>query len=176
MNKFMKISPEQFLTDTAQNYPEYKYDNIKLPKRATKYSAGYDFFAISDFCIMPGMTKKIPSGIRVKLNTNSVLLVMPRSSLGFKYKLKLDNTIGVIDADYFDAKNEGHIWFSMTNMSSDKVLSIRAGEAIAQGIIVKYETAEEEKVTTTREGGIGSTNVVNNEKKPTVVEPKVEAE
>lgn len=154
--KFYKISKNQFSADNMNN--QCKYEDIKLPERATKYSAGYDFFAPFDFVIMPGHSLKIPTGIRVALDEDKFLMIVPRSSLGFKYKLKIDNTVGIIDSDYFNAKNEGHIWLSMTNMSPDKPVVIKKGDAICQGIVLKYYTLEDDNSTNVREGGIGSTN------------------
>lgn len=86
-----------------------------------------------------------------------VLLILPRSSLGFKYRLRLDNTVGVIDSDYFYSDNEGHIFVKITN-ESDKELSINANTAFAQGIFVKYYTTCDDNVDTIRNGGFGSTN------------------
>ena len=157
VNQFFKISRKQSDIDFPVNMG-MKYEDIKLPKRATKGSGGYDFFAPFDFTVTPGHSIKIPTGIRVKLNSNCVLLCVPRSSLGFKFKLKLDNTIGVIDSDYYYSDNEGHIWVSMTNMSSDKVLNIKKGDAFMQAIIVPFMTTVDDNATGIRNGGMGSTN------------------
>lgn len=157
-NKFFKISKRQFETDIHSMCSICKYEDIKLPERATKGSAGYDFFAPWDFTVMPGHSIKLPTGIRVRLNDDNVLLCVPRSSLGFKYKLKLDNTVGVIDSDYYYSDNEGHIWVSMTNMSSDKVLNVKKGEAMFQGLILTYNTVADDNATGIRNGGMGSTN------------------
>ena len=163
--KFCTVSEEQFIKDTEEfeglNKGKAKelYENINMPKRATKYSAGYDFFTYVDLVINPGETKKIPTGIRCKINDDFVLLIAPRSSLGFKYRLQLDNTIGVIDADYFNAKNEGHIFIKVTNDSkSNKVLELKAGEAFAQGLFMEYGITEDDDVNEERVGGFGSTN------------------
>lgn len=153
-NKFYKISRKQFEKDGIKT----NYEDIKLPKRATKKSAGYDFYAPFDFDLNPGHTIKIPTGIRVRLNDDAVLIICPRSSLGFKYKLKLDNTIGIIDSDYFYSDNEGHIWASLTNMSSDRVLSIKKGEAFMQGLIMNYGIVVDDEAEGIRNGGFGSTN------------------
>lgn len=155
-NKFFKISHEQFLKDNMN--AQCRYEDIQVPKRATKGSAGYDFYAPFDFTITPGHSLKIPTGIRVRLNDLTMLAIVPRSSLGFKYKLKLDNTVAIIDSDYFYSDNEGHIWISMTNMSSDRVLNVKKGERFCQGIILPYAITEDDDVTTVRNGGMGSTN------------------
>lgn len=165
MNKFEKISKEQFEKDF--NYEELvgfgivyfnkvDYEDIKLPVRATKCSAGHDFFSPVDFTLEPGRTIKIPTGIRVLLDDDKFLAIVPRSGLGFRYRLQLDNTIGIIDADYSGSSNEGHIWAKITN-DGKKALTIAKGEAFAQGIIMQYFTTEDDNVTATRDGGFGST-------------------
>lgn len=156
MNKFEKISYEQYFADSG-NIQEI-YDDIKLPKRATKHSAGYDFFMPTTLSLAPGGYFIIKTGIKCQLDPDKVLLIAPRSSLGFKYKIHLANTIGVIDSDYYNnEKNEGHIMIKICNGSSEKV-RIEKGEAFAQGIITQFFTAEEEEITTERKGGIGSTS------------------
>lgn len=159
MNKFEIISIERFENDFL-GMPGVTYADIRKPHRATKYSAGYDFYSPLDFKLESGETIKIPTGIRVSLDTDKVLLVVPRSGLGFKYRLQLDNTIGVIDADYYNSDNEGHIWIKITNDSKEgKVLHINKGEAIAQGIILKYETTIDDESDGIRNGGFGSTSL-----------------
>lgn len=153
--KFYKISSDRAQIDNLDLY--LNYNNIKLPKRATTGSAGYDFYAPFNITIDPGQTKKIPTGIRIKLTNSTVLLIFPRSSLGFKYKLKLDNTVGVIDSDYFNSDNEGHIWVSMTNMG-DRTVNIKKGEAFCQGIITSFYVTDDDNTTEERNGGFGSTN------------------
>ena len=104
--KFEKVSYEQFYKDFKETFPLYSdneikdiYDNIKLPKRATTGSAGYDFFSPIDITLRKNETIKIPTGIRAQIDDGYVLLMFPRSGLGFKYRLQLNNTIGVIDSD-----------------------------------------------------------------------------
>ena len=160
MNKFEKISINQFNKDFGCPGGRHYYD-IRLPKRATEFSAGYDFYPPYhyDVIIPPGQTKKIPTGIRMKLDNDKVLLIAPRSGLGFKYRLQLDNTIGVIDADYYNSDNEGHIWIKVTNDSKeDKTVTIKSGEAFAQGIIMQYFKTEDDDASGVRNGGFGSTN------------------
>lgn len=165
MTKFYKVSKSEYITDyikyygnISTEYIEKMYDDIILPKRATKFSAGYDFNAPFSFSLEPNNEILIPTGIRVQMNENQVLLVFPRSSLGFKYKLRLNNTIGVIDSDYFNSDNEGHIFVKITNENQTKTLSINKGEAFCQGIFMKYDLTNDDIVTATRNGGIGSTN------------------
>lgn len=152
--KFEYVSKEQFNSSCENNC----YDNLKLPKRATKYSAGYDFYSPFDFSLNPGETIKIPTGIRARMREYYVLMLFPRSSLGFKYRLQLDNTVGIIDADYYNSDNEGHIFVKLTNDSKDKKLVIKTGDAICQGIFINYGITEDDDVTEERNGGFGSTN------------------
>lgn len=157
---FKKVSFEQYEKSVGNNINLRKeYDDIKLPKRATKYSAGYDFFSPFDFSLSARETIKIPTGIRVILDNDKYLAIVPRSGLGFKYRLQLDNTIGIVDADYSKSDNEGHIFIKITNDSNNnKILHINKGEAFAQGIVSKYYLMEDDYVTEERNGGFGSTN------------------
>lgn len=171
--KFEKVSFEQFKKDwqdtfkssyTKQcEYPEAHikkiYDNIDLPTRATTGSAGYDFKAPIDITLMPTETLKIPTGIRVHINDGWVLQCYPRSGLGFKYRLQLNNTVGVIDSDYYYSDNEGHIFAKLTNDSNEeKILKVKAKEGFMQGIFVQYGITEDDHVTDIRNGGMGSTS------------------
>ena len=117
--KFYKVSFEQFKNDWSENDSiaelENIYENIKLPKRATSGSAGYDFYSPIDITLEPGKTIKIPTGIRVEICDGWVLKCYPRSGLGFKFRLQLNNTVGIIDSDYFNSDNEGHIFAKITN-------------------------------------------------------------
>ena len=112
--KFEKVSLGEFVKSSNADL----YDSITLPKRATSGSAGYDFFAPDSFTLNPNETIKIPTGIRVSIDEGWVLKIYPRSSLGFKYRLTLNNTVGIIDSDYYYAENEGHIFIKMTNSAS----------------------------------------------------------
>lgn len=155
---FRKISEEQFKKDVI-NPIGISYEDIKIPVRATKFSAGYDIFSPISFILPPGQTIKIPTGIRVLLPTDKFLLIVPRSGLGFKYRCQLDNTVGVIDADYSSSDNEGHIWVKITNDSTDpaSTMIVNKGEAIAQGIILKYYITDDDCAEGIRNGGFGST-------------------
>lgn len=156
--KFYKISEKQFNSDFGILSNQITYSNIKLPKRATSGSAGYDFFAPYELTASPGETIKFPTGIRVEITTPGVFLALfPRSSLGFKYKFQLDNTVGIIDQDYFYSDNEGHIWAKFTNWS-DKPVVIPAGQAYMQGIFINYALTDNDNTTAVRNGGFGSTN------------------
>lgn len=159
---FQKISEQEFfkyINEEASGMLESAdkiYEDIKLPKRATIGSAGYDFFAPFDFTLAPGGTIKIPTGIRARINDGWVLMMFPRSGLGFKYRLQLNNTVGIIDSDYFFSDNEGHIMAKMTNCG-DKVLIVKKGQGFAQGVFVPFGITEDDNVTDIRNGGFGST-------------------
>lgn len=151
--QFFKVSEKEFnKSENAGDYAE-----IILPKRATSGSAGYDFFAPKDFSLAPGETAKIATGIRVKIDEGWVLKIYPRSSLGFKYRLLLDNTVGIIDSDYYNADNEGHIFIKMTNCGN-KDLSVEKGKAFAQGVFVEYGITVDDECDAERTGGFGSTD------------------
>ena len=161
MNKFWKISLNQYVKDNDNDETKKtEWEEIKLPHRATAHSAGYDFYAPFDIYLRPYETVKVPTGIKVQLDEDKVLAVFPRSSLGFKYRLQLDNTVGIIDADYYNnSGNEGHIFIKITNDSmNNKEVKINKGEAFAQGIIFQYFLTEDDNSNSVREGGIGSTN------------------
>ncbi|MBP3891824.1 MAG: deoxyuridine 5'-triphosphate nucleotidohydrolase [Solobacterium sp.] len=163
--QFEKVSYEQFLEDWKKNFPNQNeeeirtiYDQIKLPKRATEGSAGYDFFAPCAMEIAPGKQVLIPTGIRVSMDPQYVLMLFPRSSLGFKYRLQMNNTVGIIDSDYYFAKNMGHIFCKLTNDTrEDKTVFLEAGEGMVQGIFVPFGITMDDDVQTKRIGGLGST-------------------
>lgn len=161
VNKFEKVSYSQYCKDVEGNFSvQQEYENIKLPKRATKYSAGYDFFSPLYFKLKPNESIKIPTGIKCRIKEGCFLAIVPRSSLGFKYRLQLDNTVGIIDADYYDNKNnQGHIFIKITNDSkNDDILTINIGDAIAQGIFMVFDTTIDDNTDTERIGGIGSSD------------------
>lgn len=142
MRDFEIISFKQFEKDVSNN--KELYEKIKIPKRETKAAAGYDFFAIEGFTLKPGESKKVPTGIKVFMEEDEVLLLIIRSSMGFYYNVRLCNQVGVIDADYYNNKeNEGHIWFKIKN-EGEKDLVINPGEAFGQGIFFKYLTTKSE--------------------------------
>ena len=153
--EFYKISKENFLK--VDGYTENDYEEFSLPKRATAGSAGYDFFAIKDFTLSPNETITIPTGVRVKIDDGWVLKIFPRSSLGFKFRATLNNTVGIIDSDYYYSENEGHIFVRITNCG-DKIMSVNKGQGFAQGIFVEYGITYSDDVTTLRNGGFGSTD------------------
>lgn len=160
--KFHKISFKQFEQDfmAAQIGSDCDikavYDNIKLPVRATKDSAGYDFFMPTELSLAAGDGTLVPTGIRAKIARGWVLKLYPRSGLGFKFRLSLDNTVGIIDGDYFNAENEGHIMIKLTNCGA-KPLSLAAGAGFAQGLFIPFGITEDDEAEGARTGGFGST-------------------
>ena len=135
---------------------EVLYNAIKLPQRSTSGSAGYDFYMPYDIGVIAGKWTTIPTGIRfVTDQPNLVLLLVPRSGLGFRSNFRLANTIGVIDSDYAQSDNEGHIKAKVT-VSDNCMLNV--GQAFMQGIIVQYAKTDDDNVQTKRNGGFGSTD------------------
>ena len=167
MAEFMKVSYEQFMKDcqklessgalwfASEVDIRKTYDAIQLPRRATDGSAGYDFympFAASFISVNPTM---IPTGIRVKLEPGTFLMCVPRSGLGFKYGMQLRNSVGIIDEDYANAENEGHI---MAKITTEEPFMLDAGDRFMQGIIMNYNVVNSDKpIKGKRKGGFGST-------------------
>ncbi len=157
MRKFEKISFEEFKKTFGDN--NILYEEYKLPSRDTKYAAGYDIYSLEDFTLKPTEIIKIPTGIKVDMNDDEVLLLVDRSSQGFKYNVRMCNQVGVIDSDYYNNKeNEGHMFIKLEN-HGDKDYVVKKGDKIIQGIFIKYLTVDnEEEIEIERESGIGSTN------------------
>ena len=157
MRKFEKISLKQFVKDTGLT--EKEYNEVTLPHRATSNSAGYDFHILKDTVLKPGEIKKIPTAIKTQMNNDEVLMIYIRSSLGFKYNLRLCNQTGIIDSDYYNNENnEGHIFIAIQNEGTNYI-NLKTGDRFAQAIFMKYLTADdEEEINTSRTGGMGSTN------------------
>lgn len=160
--KFEKVSFEQFKSDMTQEYSIFSdedlkrmYDNIKLPQRSTKGSAGYDFYAPLSFQIKD-TNLLICTGIRVRMPSDYFLMLVPRSGLGFKTGTHLANTIGIIDSDYYYSDNEGHIKAKLVPGFNEKI--IKEGDGFMQGIFVKYYTTEDDQADGVRNGGFGSTD------------------
>lgn len=156
MRGFEKISFKEFkkiFGDDKELYEEYL-----LPRRASKNSAGYDILAIKDYVIKPKEILKIPTGLKVRMQNDEVLLIVVRSSMGFKYNVRLTNQVGVIDSDYYNnIDNEGHFFVSLQN-EGEKDYIVKKGEAYAQGIFIKYLISDTDTASEIRKGGLGSTN------------------
>jgi dUTP pyrophosphatase len=154
MRGFAIVSEKEFLKYRKKE----EYKNINIPKRSTKNSAGYDFYIPYAFGLKPNEKVLIPSGIKAYMESDEVLFLFIRSSLGIKYGIRLLNQVGVIDSDYYDnPDNEGHILIGIEN-TSDKELNFNVGDRIVQGIFMKYLVCDNEKdPKIKRLGGIGST-------------------
>jgi dUTP pyrophosphatase len=161
--KFEKVSYEQFKNDWEGEFGSTAdtksiYDLIPMPHRATTGSAGYDFFTPCDITLQPGETIKIPTGIRAAIDEGWVLKLYPRSGLGFKFRLQLNNTVGIIDSDYYNSHNEGHIFCRITNDSNEnKTVKLNQGDGFCQGIFVEYGITVDDDADGVRNGGFGST-------------------
>lgn len=165
--KFDKVSPLQFREDwkntmeipndceDAMYITDEIYENIKLPTRATKGSAGYDFYSPIDFELMPNQSITFPSGICVEIEPNWVLMIYPRSGLGFKTGIRLANTVGIIDSDYSLSDNEGHIMMKFINHGATS-MTVKAGDRVAQGVFVPYGITYDDGTKEERNGGFGS--------------------
>ncbi|MCR5153255.1 MAG: deoxyuridine 5'-triphosphate nucleotidohydrolase [Lachnospiraceae bacterium] len=163
--KFEKVSEEIFVADWKDTFggpdsiARRIYEGIKLPKRATTGSAGYDIYAPVDFVLRPGESIKIPTGIRIKMDEGYVCMVFPRSGLGFKYRLQLNNTVGIIDKDYYYSDNEGHLFIKLTNdTNEERTLNHKCGEAFAQCVFLQFGITVDDDVVAKRNGGLGSTS------------------
>ena len=152
--KFLHVSDAQYAGSALPN--ALPAGSIPLPHRATAGSAGYDFISPVDVTLQPGEAITIPTGVRCEMQPGWVLMIFPRSGLGFKHQVRLANTVGVIDSDYFHAANEGHIMVRIVN-GGDHAVSITQGERFCQGVFLPHGLAEEDEVLADREGGFGST-------------------
>lgn len=158
--RFEHVSDARFAADWDDAFGAGGVPTLPaLPRRATVGSAGYDFFIPCDLTLAPGETVKIPTGVRASMQEGWVLQIFPRSGLGFKYRLQLNNTVGIIDSDYYFSDNEGHILIKVTNANTEgKTLTLKAGDAFAQGIFLPFGITEDDDVTAARNGGFGSTS------------------
>ena len=171
IGKFEKVSFEQFKSAIREHFLdatmvddtviEKIYNNVAIPNRATSGSAGYDFVSYFNASIAPGQTVTIPTGIKAYMEPGWFLGLYPRSGLGFKYRLQLDNTVGIIDSDYYNnPKTEGHIIVKITNCSniSNNILHIRPSDKFVQGIFQPYGITYGDTADEARIGGFGSTD------------------
>ena len=164
VGNFEKVSFEQFAAamkaefDIGEAEAKMMYELIDLPVRATAGSAGYDFKSPVSFRLSPGASVKIPTGIRAKIADGWWLCCAPRSGLGCKFRMQLDNTIGVVDSDYYNSDNEGHIFAKITNDSREgKDLVVEAGDRFMQTIFIPYGITYSDAADGVRNGGWGST-------------------
>lgn len=157
--EFFKAFKNQFDLDDIEDDIEWVkdcYEDVQIPTRSTSGSAGYDYVCPLLLSVKPGDTVVVPTGIRCKMDEGWVHEIYPRSGMGFKYRMRLNNTVGIIDEDYYYSDNEGHIMIKVSN-EGDKVLRINNGDKFAQGIFVEYGITTDDDVDTVRNGGFGST-------------------
>lgn len=164
--QFKKVSIDRFYQDsvthgfftkeTPKDIIFSTWDKIQLPKRATVGSAGYDFCTPFGFCLRANQTITIPTGIRIQMDPNYFLMILPRSGLSFKYGTRLENTASVIDSDYYFSDNEGHIFVRLTCSNN---FALTAGDRFAQGILLSYGITVDDNAKEVRNGGLGSTGV-----------------
>ena len=127
MRKFEKISKEQYEKDLKG---KCEYEDISLPIRSTKHSAGYDFKSPIEFELNPGEIIKVPTGIKAQMEDDEYLMLLVRSSMGFKYNVRLCNQVGIVDSDYYNnPDNEGHMFIKIQNEGKE-VLKINKGDII----------------------------------------------
>lgn len=159
MRKFEKVSIDEF----SKYFDKKLYEEYDLPKRMTTYSAGYDFLAIEGFTIKPGEIKKIPTGYKATFGNDEMLMILVRSSMGFKYNVRMTNQVGIIESDYYNnIDNEGHMFVSLQN-EGDRDFVVKKGEGYAQGIFTKFLICDDDVTTNERQGGLGSTNKERND-------------
>ena len=159
MRKFEKVSIDEF----SKYYDKTMYEEYDLPKRMTRHSAGYDFLAIEGFTIKPGEIKKIPTGYKATFGTDEMLMILVRSSMGFKYNVRMTNQVGIIESDYYNnIDNEGHMFVSLQN-EGDRDFVVKKGGGYAQGIFTKFLICDDDITTNERQGGLGSTNKERND-------------
>ena len=159
MRKFEKVSIDEF----SKYYDKTMYEEYDLPKRMTRHSAGYDFLAIEGFTIKPGEIKKIPTGYKATFGNDEMLMILVRSSMGFKYNIRMTNQVGIIESDYYNnIDNEGHMFVSLQN-EGDRDFVVKKGEGYAQGIFTKFLICDDDITTNERQGGLGSTNKERND-------------
>ena len=144
VGKFEKVSENQYKNTEA----------IKLPTRATAKSAGYDFYTPIDIDVHAGEYITVQTGIRCMIDEDWFLAIVPKSGLGFKYNMRLVNTFAVVDADYYNSDNEGHI---MIKFIADRDFHLNAGDKFCQGIFMKYGITVDDEADGVRNGGMGST-------------------
>ena len=154
--RFDRVAEAQYQQDISHLTAPMPLSEIPLPARATAGSAGYDFVCPAEVSLAPGESTVVPTGIRAFMEPGWVLLIFPRSGLGFKHHLHLANTTGVIDSDYVNAPNGGHIMVKVVN-GSDHPFTLGRGERFCQGVFVPYGLAEETAKPGDRSGGLGST-------------------
>lgn len=162
--KFEKVSLEEFERacfnagiNIGIDYLMPMWEDIKLPTRATSGSAGYDFYMPFDYMFLETEVKgsMIPTGIKAQIDEGWALWLLPKSGLSNKYNMRLKNTIGLIDSDYYNCEaNEGHI---MAKILCDERFLLEQGDKFVQGVFLPYGLTDDDKAEGKRTGGFGST-------------------
>ena len=148
MARFFEVVKDEFKKNAGE---------IKLPTRASEHSAGYDFYSPIDVIIEPNESVLIFTDVKAHMYYDNVLMLFVRSSMG-KYPVVIANGTGIIDSDYYgNPDNDGNIGFRLLNLGNTPY-EIKVGDRIGQGVFVKYGITKDDSVTTTRQGGFGSTN------------------
>ena len=141
----------------------FENKGINIPIRKTKYSAGYDLEAAEDTIVpafKPGQKPTlVKTGLKGYCKDDEYFMLFNRSSNPMKKGLVVANSVGIIDADYYNNQdNDGHIMFAFYNFSEEDTL-IKKGEAIGQAIFNKYLVTDNDQAQGDRTGGFGSTNI-----------------
>ena len=163
IGRFAHVSQNRFEADWQASFAPNAgsappVGSIPLPRRATRGSAGYDFYLPADIRLEDGKSILIPTGVRVFMEEGWVLAVFPRSGLGVRFRFRLNNSTGIIDSDYAYTPNEGHILLAMSNENGEgKTLTLPAGKAFAQGVFLPFGITEDDETQSVRSGGFGST-------------------
>ena len=153
---FELVSKEEFEKANAH----IAYEELTLPKRATKFAAGYDIKSTLNFTLQPGEDIVIPTGFKAYMQVGEMLALYPRSGMGFKYQIQLANTVGIGDGDYYNCEsNEGHYFIKLVNRGK-KAWEVKVGDGIGQAIFMPILLADGDDFETgeIRKGGFGSTD------------------
>ena len=156
---------ENHKDDVVNGHPHayVAYDDVKMPVRKTVGSSGHDIYLTESICLAPGETIIVPTFLKCRMDMQFTMLAIPKSGLGFKYQMMLSNTVGLIDADYYncesdDDSNEGHIMIKLVN-AGGREINLEAGSAFCQALFVPYGVADQSVDFKTRSGGFGSTGL-----------------
>lgn len=140
----------------------YENKNINIPVRKTSLSAGYDIESAEDI-VIPSFkvgTKPtlIKTGLKCYMENDEYLMLVNRSSNPVKRGLVLANSVGIIDADYYNnPDNDGHLMYAFYNYSKEDI-TIKKGDTIGQAIFMKYLLVDNDSSNGERKGGFGSTD------------------
>ncbi len=135
--------------------------DIHLPVRKTKHAAAYDVEAAEDI-VIPMYYKGIkptliPTGLKAYCQDDEWYMLANRSS-GPKKGFVMANSVGIIDADYYENEsNDGHFMFQYFNFS-DHDIEVKKGDVIGQVIFMKYLMVDDDHAGGIRTGGFGSTD------------------